>query len=109
MKKNLFEMGADLGDGWNADNKSNNKKALSTEIKQPQEHRLHFSKEKRRGKIVTIVKPFYLSKNELQSILKKLKKSLGVGGTVKNDTLEFQGDLAGKLRDELSGDGFKFK
>ena len=108
-KKNLFEMGADFGDDWSSDNKNKPSKKISTEIKSPEKHQLHFAKEKRRGKVVTIVKPFYLDKTALQALLKTLKKKLGTGGTIKDDSLEFQGDLPDVLRKHLEGLGYKFK
>ena len=98
MKENLFEMGSDFSDDWSSDNKEKAKKEINREIKSPQQHLLHFSKEKRRGKVVTIVKPFCLEKKDLQVLLKGLKKKLGTGGTVKEDTLEFQGEVKEKLK-----------
>ena len=100
MKKNLFEMGANFEDGWSSDNKER-PKAKSVEVKAPEQHQLHFAKEKRRGKVVTIVKPFHLEKSQLQALLKVLKKKLGTGGTVKENTLEFQGDIPEQLRKQL--------
>jgi len=102
-------MGADFGDDWSSDNKNKPSKKISTEIKSPEKHQLHFAKEKRRGKVVTIVKPFYLDKTALQALLKTLKKKLGTGGTIKDDSLEFQGDLPDVLRKHLEGLGYKFK
>ncbi|WP_415406704.1 translation initiation factor [Sulfurovum sp. CS9] len=109
MKKNLFEMGADFGDEWSSDNKSKPSKKVSTEVKTPEKHHLHFAKEKRRGKVVTIVKPFYLDKAALQVLLKTLKKKLGTGGTVKEDSLEFQGDIPELLCKHLEALGYRFK
>jgi len=109
MRKNLFEMGADFGDDWSSDNKERPVKKISTEIMTPQKHQLHFAKEKRRGKIVTIVKPFYLDKAVLQALLKTLKKKLGTGGTIKEDSLEFQGDIPEVLRKHLEALEYKFK
>ena len=109
MKKNLFEMGADFGDDWSSDNKDRPTKKISTEIKAPEKHQLHFAKEKRRGKVVTIVKPFYLDKTALQELLKTLKKKLGTGGTIKDNTLEFQGDIPEPLRNHLEALGYRFK
>ena len=102
-------MSADLGDGWSSDNKDKPFKKISTEIKAPEKHQLHFAKEKRRGKIVTIVKPFYLDKTTLQALLKTLKKKLGTGGTVKEDSLEFQGDIPDMLRKHIGALGYTFK
>jgi len=107
--KNLFEMGADFGDNWSSDNKQKSTKNVSTEIKEPNKHQLHFAKERRRGKVITIVKPFCLAKNDLQALVKTLKKKLGTGGTVKEDSLEFQGDTPEKLRKHLEALGYRFK
>ncbi len=109
MKENLFEMGADFGDNWSSDNKDKPSKKVSTEVKTPEKHQLHFAKEKRRGKVVTIVKPFQLDKTALQTLLKTLKKKLGTGGTVKEDSLEFQGDIPELLRKHLEALGYRFK
>jgi len=107
--KNLFEMGANFSDNWSADNKQKPTKKVSTEIKEPNKHQLHFAKEKRRGKIVTIVKPFYLEKSNLQALVKTLKKKLGTGGTVKENSLEFQGDIPEQLRKHLEHLEYRFK
>ena len=109
MKKNLFEMGADFGDDWSSDNKQKPAKNVSTELKEPNKHQLHFAKEKRRGKVVTIVKPFYLAKSDLQILVKTLKKKLGTGGTVKEESLEFQGDIPEPLHKHLEALGYRFK
>jgi len=110
--KNLFEMGANFDSdskGWSCDNKDEPFKKESTETKAPNKHQLHISREKRRGKIVTIVKPFYLAKNDLQSLVKTIKKRLGTGGTVKDGSLEFQGEVSEKVRTHLEDLKFKFK
>ena len=107
--QNMFEMGADFGDSWQADNKEKKKETSAIEVKPPEKHRLHFAKEKRRGKVVTIVQPFYLGKKELQSLLKQLKKMLGTGGTLKADTLEFQGDIPQRLREALEAMQYRFR
>ena len=109
MKKNLFEMGSDFTDEWTSDNKIKEPKKVSKEIKTPQKHSLHFAKEKRRGKVVTIVKPFCLSQNELKDLLKTLKKKLGTGGTIKENSLEFQGNIKDTLKNNLFDLGYGFK
>jgi len=109
MNKNLFEMGASFDNDWSSDNKEKPKKKKSTEIKTPEKHQLYFAKEKRRGKVVTIVKPFYLKENDLKALLKTIKKKLGTGGTVKEDSLEFQGEVTDKLRIELENLGYGLK
>ena len=109
MKKNLFEMGADLGEGWHSDNKTKESKSEKSEIKAPQAHRLYLAKEKRRGKVVTIVKPFALDKPTSQALLKAIKKRLGCGGTFKENSLELQGDIAAQARQYLQDQGYRFR
>lgn len=109
MRKALFEMGAKFGDEWNSDNNQPSVKETVEEIKEPAKHQLHFAKEKRNGKTVTIVKPFCLEKERLETLLKVLKKKLGCGGTIKENSLEFQGEAQEKLRLELETLGYRFK
>jgi len=109
MKKNLFEMGTNIQEGWEADNKQKASLPIEQIIKKPKAHQLHFAKEKRRGKVVTIVKPFYLSKTDLTSLLKQIKKQLGTGGTLKENTLEFQGEMQQQLRQILTTMHYSFK
>ena len=108
-KESIFEMGANFGDDWSSDNKDKPAKNISSEIKEPNKHQLHFAKEKRRGKVVTIVKPFCLEKKGLQVLLKTLKKKLGCGGTTKENSLEFQGDIPEQIRKHLETLGYRFK
>jgi translation initiation factor 1 len=109
MKRNLFEMGASFDDNWSSDNKEKPKKKKSTEIKTTEKHQLHFAKEKRRGKVVTIVKPFYLNQDDLKALLKILKKKMGTGGTVKEESLEFQGEVTESLKTQLETLGYRLK
>lgn len=112
MRENLFEMGADFSDEWKSDNKdkaSQKQNNSCDEILPPQKHMLHFAKEKRRGKVVTIVKPFCLAKKDLQVLLKMIKKKLGTGGTLKENTLEFQGEIEEQLRVILEKLEYRFK
>ena len=105
-------MGATFEDGWSSDNKekaAKNSTQPCKEILAPQKHQLHFAKEKRRGKVVTIVKPFCLKKEELQSLLKTIKKRLGTGGTIKKNALEFQGDIQAQLKSLLEEMEFRLK
>ncbi len=100
----MFEMGAQFDDGWSVDKGED--KEQPSEIKPYEKHQLVFAKERRKGKLVTIVKPFFLEKKELQSVLKRLKKKLATGGSIKENTLEFQGDVKEKLILELQDLGF---
>jgi translation initiation factor 1 len=78
-------------------------------ILEPSAHRLVFQKEKRKGKVVTLVGPFSLSEEDAQKTLSTLKKSLACGGAYKEGWMEFQGDIAPKVREALEKLSFKFK
>jgi len=106
-KLDIF-IGADIDDGW-AEVDSPRKSKISHEILEPKKHLLHFSKEKRRGKTVTLVGPFHLLKEQNSTLLKHLKKKLGCGGAYKDAFMEFQGELKEKLRPLLVEKGFRFK
>jgi len=63
----------------------------------------------RKGKGVTIIRGLPLPQSELKALAKKLKQKCGTGGTVKNHTIEIQGDHRDLLFEELSKQGFKVK
>jgi len=104
----VFEIGAKFEDGWSSDNRDK-KKVKRVEIKEPNKHLLYISKEKRRGKVVTIIKPFYLELSEFKKVLKELKSKLGSGGTIKENSLELQGEVSQKAKELLQKKGFRFK
>jgi len=106
-KLNLF-IGADIQDGW-MEVQSPRKSKIINDILEPQKHQLFFSKEKRKGKTVTLVGEFFLSKQNAQAILKLLKKKLGCGGTYKDNFMEFQGDIKDKIKPLLTDKDFNFK
>ncbi len=112
-KKLDLGIGADFGDGWGVVDE--NPAAEAAQILLPEKHMIVFKKEKRRGKPVTICGPFFLSKADTAALLKRLKKSLGCGGTHKEEApntfwLELQGDVSATLRERLVRDeGFRLK
>ena len=107
MKQNIFEMGAKFeSDGLEITKED---KSITKEIKPKKSHQLVFLYEKRRGKPVTIVKPFFLEKKELQATLKHLKKKLAVGGTIFENTIEIQGDKKEQIKQILLSLDFRFK
>ena len=61
------------------------------------------------NRIITIVKGFIGSDKVLIDLSKYLKKSCGVGGSVKNDTILIQGNHRDKILELLNGRGFKVK
>ncbi|MEO1954321.1 MAG: translation initiation factor [Campylobacterales bacterium] len=106
-KLDLF-IGTDIDDGWN-EVQTPRKSTIHDENKEPSKHQLFFAKEKRRGKVVTLVGEFFMPKDEVTKVLKLLKKKLGCGGAYKDNMMEFQGDLKDKIRPLLVNEGFKFK
>ncbi|MGB5965637.1 MAG: translation initiation factor [Sulfurimonadaceae bacterium] len=107
-KKLDFQIGADFDDSdWNV--VSEKRKSTFSETLEPSKHQLVFHKEKRRGKVVTLVGPFSLEDDVAKSLLKTLKKKLGCGGTISEDFLEFQGDIQPKLREHLEAMEYRFK
>ena len=106
-KLDIF-IGADIDDSW-AEVQSQRKTNISDEILEPSKHFLVFKREKRRGKIVTLVGEFHMPKEDTTSTLKGLKKKLGCGGSYKDNWMEFQGELKEKLKELLLLEGFRFK
>jgi len=94
-------------DEWNL---VEGKKVLSKkELLAPEKHFLLFKFEKRKGKPVTLIGPFHIKKDEANILLKKIKKSLGSGGSYKEEFMEFQGDCKERLRELFTKEGFRFK
>ncbi len=101
-----LDFGASWGEGWTL---QTDKTALSPTLLDPSAHCLTLKKEKRRGKIVTLVGSFSLSEEDAQKTLSSLKKSLACGGTYKEGWMEFQGDISPKVKELLLKFGFLFK
>jgi len=101
-------IGADIDDGWNKIQSPRKTKIISEDLT-PEKHFLVFAKEKRRGKIVTLVGEFQIPKEDAIKTLKLLKKKLGCGGSYKDGFMEFQGELKEKLRPLLINLNFRFK
>lgn len=101
-----LDMGASWDDGWKLEEE---KRPAAAAVCEPNEHRLVFQKEKRKGKPVTLVGPFSLSDTDAQKTLSQLKKALACGGAYKEGWMEFQGDIAPSVRELLEKAGFHFK
>ena len=105
-QKLTLDMSPSWDEGWSVDEEKISKVILPIEASA---HRLVFQKEKRRGKVVTLAGPFSLNDEDAQKTLSALKKSLACGGAYKEGWMEFQGDIAPKVREQLERLGFGFK
>ncbi|MEA5536121.1 translation initiation factor [Crocosphaera sp. XPORK-15E] len=76
---------------------------------QQQNIRVQSTRSGRKGKTVTVITGFQHSPETLNKLLKQLKNQCGSGGTLKDDTLEIQGDHRQKLVQVLGDLGYKVK
>ncbi|WP_292010593.1 translation initiation factor [Chryseobacterium sp.] len=68
-----------------------------------------FEKKGRNGKPVTLIEGFEGSDDELKKISKKIKTTLGIGGSEKDSTIIIQGDNRDKIMEILKDMGYKTK
>lgn len=71
-----------------------------------QKIRVQSSRKGRKGKTVTIISGFQSKPETLAKLLQQLKGLCGAGGTVKEMTLEIQGDHREKIIDKLTHLGY---
>src|SRR6185295_3503643 len=76
----------------------------------PKDQHPRVRREKRRGKITTVIAGLDSKASALQELLKELKPKLGAGGTVNEDNeIEIQGDHRDKLVELLKSRGYQAK
>lgn len=69
--------------------------------------RITVKTEKRKfGKLTTVIKGISHKEIDLRELTKKLKSGFACGGTVKEDTIELQGDHKQRMKAELIKLGF---
>ena len=71
--------------------------------------RLHRETKGRGGTAVTLVKGVPLDGADLKSLAKALKQKCGVGGSLKGDVIEIQGDQRAVIQGELEKRGYTVK
>jgi len=71
--------------------------------------RIHRETKGRGGKGVSIITGLTLSEPQLNDLAKKLKQHCGTGGTLKNGTIEIQGDQREKIKQWLEKLGHTVK
>lgn len=68
-----------------------------------------FEKKGRNGKPVTLIEGFEGSEEDLKKISKKIKTTLGIGGSEKDGVIIIQGDNRDKIMQILKDMGYKTK
>lgn len=114
MSKKKYTDFSDLGGfvfSTNDDEDFSSFEAEEADTLNPEEQRLeaHFSTKGRAGKIVTIIKGFQGTENELKELGKLLKTKCGVGGSVKDGEIIIQGNIRDKIIKILQKEGYKVK
>ena len=69
----------------------------------------HFSNKSRGGKVVTVVKGFQGSEDDLKALGKILKVKCGVGGSVKDGEIIIQGNYRDKIIQILEKENYNVK
>lgn len=92
---------------------NNNPAAVERAVPEPpdreQNIKVQASCKGRKGKTVTVISGFQAKPETLEALLKQLKTQCGTGGTLKEDTIEIQGDHTQKLVQLLAQLGYKAK
>lgn len=82
---------------------------VSTPAPGDQRLEAHYSSRGRGGKVVTVVKGFKGSEEDLNALGKDLRKKCGVGGSVKEGEIIIQGDVREKVMQFLKQGGYIVK
>ena len=90
--------------------KGESKEIASTELTQEMKKPLlKIEKDKRRGKIATLITGYEDDSEEVRELAKLLKQRLAVGGSTRDGEILLQGDVRDKLREVLKELGYKVK
>ena len=83
--------------------------SLSTNLQSTSIIALKLDTKARKGKVVTVASGFNLSQVEIKSVMKQLKKKCSTGGTIKNGSIELQGNFLESVKSELTRQNFNIK
>jgi translation initiation factor 1 len=76
----------------------------------PEKQKAKLAVEKRKkGKVVTVVRGLSAVGNDLPALLAQLKNACGAGGTLKDEELEIQGNHLDRVRELLTGIGYRVR
>ena len=85
---------------------------IQTEEKNTQKTKkqtLRVELDKRKGKLATLITEYEGNDDEVKELAQKLKKKLGIGGSVRDGEILVQGDVRKKVTDLLIEMNFKVK
>ncbi|GHC39116.1 translation initiation factor [Alcaligenes pakistanensis] len=71
--------------------------------------RLSLETKGRKGKGVTVISGLVMPEDQLKALIKELKNACGAGGTLKEGTLEIQGDHRAVVQARLEHNGLTVK
>ena len=74
-----------------------------------QQLRVWLDRKQRAGKVVTLVRGFVGSHDDLKELASLLKSRCGVGGSAKDGEIIIQGDFRDRIVDILTREGYKAK
>lgn len=105
----LFDQMKNLG--FQVTEESNEESSESSPENPRQSHAVKIQRQTkgRKGKGVTVLTELDVDANTLQDYAKALRKTCGVGGSVKNGTIELQGDQRESAKAWLEARGYKAK
>ncbi len=83
--------------------------SLSTNVQSTNIITLKLDTKARKGKVVTVASGFNLAQIEIKSVMRQLKKKCSTGGTVKNNSIELQGNFIESVKSELTRQNFNIK
>lgn len=92
-----------------SDNSQALERAVPDLAPERQDLRIQATRSGRKGKTVTIITGFQHKPETLSKLLKQLKAKCGTGGTVKDNSLEIQGEHKQKLLEIVTKLGYKAK
>ncbi|WP_420573521.1 translation initiation factor [Kordia sp.] len=93
----------------NDDFELENEAVEETLIPKDQYLEAHFSNKGRGGKVVTVIKGFVGTEDDLKTLAKLLKVKCGVGGSTKDNEIIIQGNYRDKIVQILQKEGYNVK
>ena len=112
MAKKKLNSLEDLGGfvfSTNDDFELENETVEDTLVPKEQHLEAHFSNKGRGGKVVTVVKGFVGTEDDLKALGKLLKVKCGVGGSAKDGEIIIQGNYRDKIVKILEKEGYNVK